>query len=79
MPAVTIRNLTEATHRSLEQRAAEHGRSTEDEIRDIIENAVRLHDRIKLGSELAAIGREFGGVELDIDRDKTSAGTLRLE
>ncbi|HEV7159068.1 MAG TPA: plasmid stabilization protein [Caulobacteraceae bacterium] len=79
MPAVTIRNLPEATHRALKVRAAQHGRSTEAEIRDIIESAVRPQKRIKLGSELAAIGREFGGVELDIERDKTPAGTVSFE
>ena len=76
MPAVTIRNLTEETHRALKVRAAQHGRSTEAEIRNIIENAVRPKDRLKLGSVLAAIGSEFGGVNLDIERDKTPAGTV---
>ena len=33
MPAVTIRNLSEETHRALKLRAAHHGRSTEAEIR----------------------------------------------
>jgi plasmid stability protein len=79
MPAVTIRNLPEATHRALKVRAAQHGRSTEAEIREIIENAVRPQERIKLGSELAAIGREFGGVDLDIARDETPAGTVSFE
>ncbi len=79
MPAVTIRNLPEATHRALKVRAAQHGRSTEAEIRDILESAVRPHGRIKLGSALAAIGREFGGVDLDIERDKTPAGTVSFE
>ncbi|MCV9997957.1 plasmid stabilization protein [Pararhizobium sp. YC-54] len=76
MPAVTIRNLPEATHRALKARAALHGRSTEAEIRAIIESAVRPQERIKLGSELAAIGQEFGGVELEIERDKTPALTV---
>lgn len=40
MPVVTIRNLPEETHRALKQRAASHGRSTEAEIRDILEQAV---------------------------------------
>jgi plasmid stability protein len=79
MPAVTIRNLPEATHRALKVRAAQHGRSTEAEIRDILENAVQPQERIKLGSELAAIGREFGGVELDIERDKAPADTVGFE
>jgi len=79
MPAVTIRNLPEATHRALKVRAAQHGRSTEAEIREIIESAVRPRERVKLGSELAAIGREFGGVDLDIERDKSAAGTVSFE
>jgi antitoxin FitA len=79
MAAVTIRNLPEATHRALKQRAAEHGRSTEAEIREIIENAVRPSGRIMLGAELAAIGREFGGVDLNIERDKVPADTVRFE
>lgn len=79
MPAVTIRNLPDATHRALKARAARNGRSTEAEIRDIIESAVRPEERVKLGSALAAIGREFGGVDLDIERDKTSADTVSFE
>lgn len=79
MPAFTIRNLPDATHRALKARAARNGRSTEAEIRDIIESAVRPEERVKLGSALAAIGREFGGVDLDIERDKTSADTVSFE
>ncbi|WP_372785308.1 Arc family DNA-binding protein [Phenylobacterium sp.] len=79
MSVVTVRNLPEETHRALKVRAAQHGRSTEAEIRAILESAVRPPDRIRLGSVLAAIGREFGGVELDIERDKTPAGTVSFE
>jgi antitoxin FitA len=79
MPAVTIRNLPEETHRALKVRAAQHGRSTEAEIREILENAVRPPERVKLGSELAAIGREFGGVVFDIERGKTPAATVSFE
>ncbi len=60
MPALTIRNLPEETHRALRVRAAEHGRSTEAEIRDILEKAARPEGRVKLGSLLVAIGREAG-------------------
>ena len=76
---MTIRNLPEETHLALKARAAAHGRSTEAEIREILENAVRPQERIKLGSELAAIGRAFGGVDLDIERDTTPAGTVSFE
>lgn len=79
MPAVTIRNLTEETHRALKLRAAQHGRSTEAELREIIEAAVRPPERVKLGSALARIGQEFGGVELDVTRDATAADTVKFE
>lgn len=69
MPSVTVRNLPEATHRALKQRAAEHGRSTEAEIRLILEAAVR--PTRSLGAALAAIGRRAGGVDLDVARDRT--------
>ena len=71
MPAVTVRNLPDETHRALKLRAAQHGRSTEAEIREILEEAVRPRSRVKIGSELAAFGRRFGGLDLDIARDQT--------
>ena len=71
MPAVTVRNLPDETHRALKLRAAQHGRSTEAEIREILEEAVRPRSRVKIGSELAAFGQRFGGLDLDIARDQT--------
>ncbi|MGP4693912.1 FitA-like ribbon-helix-helix domain-containing protein, partial [Agrobacterium cavarae] len=47
MVAVTIRNLSDETHRALRARASYHGRSTEAEIRDILEAAVRPSGRVK--------------------------------
>ncbi len=41
MTAVTIRNLPDATHRALKLRAAQHGRSAEAKMRDILETTVR--------------------------------------
>jgi plasmid stability protein len=79
MASVTIRNLPEETHRALRVRAATHGRSTEAEIRAILENAVRPENRIKLGSLLANIGREVGGVELEIERDRTASEPVSFE
>ncbi len=73
MAAVTVRNLPEETHRALKLRAAQHGRSTEAEIREILENAVRPKARLKIGSELAAFGKRFGGLDVDISRDQTPA------
>lgn len=36
MPAITVRNLPEGTRRALRLRAAQHGRSTEAEVRAIL-------------------------------------------
>ena len=77
MSAVTVRNLPEETHRALKFRAAQHGRSTEAEIRYILENAVR--PKIGLGSMLAAFASEIGGVDLDIQRDKTAVRPVSFE
>ncbi len=69
MPAVTVRNLPEATHRALKLRAAQHGRSTEAEIRDILEPQVLPKAQVRIGSELAALGKRLGGIDLKISRD----------
>jgi plasmid stability protein len=84
MPAVTIRNLSEETHRALRVRAAHHGRSTEAEIRAIIEAAVRPPERIQLGSLLAAIGRDAELSNSDVEalqksRDKIPAKPMIFE
>ena len=71
MAAVTIRNLAEETHRALKQRAARHGQSTEAEIRQILDAAVRAENPLKIGSALAAFGEKHGGVDLDITRDQS--------
>lgn len=79
MASVTVRNLPDETHRALRVLAAGHGRSTESEIRAILESAVRPKRRIKLGSLLAEIGREVGGIDLEIERDKTPTEPIRFE
>jgi plasmid stability protein len=70
MHVVTVRNLPEETHRALKLRAARHERSMEAEIRDILEEAVRPEGRVKIGSELAAFGQRFGGLDLDLTREQ---------
>jgi plasmid stability protein len=79
MPAITIRNIPDETHRALKARARRHGRSAEAEIREILENAVRSEKPVKVGSELAALGRRFGGVELVVERDRAAADTVSFE
>ncbi|MBX5219912.1 FitA-like ribbon-helix-helix domain-containing protein [Rhizobium sp. NLR8a] len=65
-------------------RAATHGRSTEAEIRDILETAVRPPERVKLGSLLASIAREAELTDAEAElfdhlRDKTPADPMRFE
>lgn len=42
MATLTIRNLSEGTRRALKQRAAQHNRSMEAEVRGILEDAVAV-------------------------------------
>jgi plasmid stability protein len=84
MPAVTIRNLSEETHRALKVRAAHHGRSTEAEVRDILERAVRPANRLRIGSAMSALSRDVGLTNADFERlqqgrDRTPATPMTFE
>lgn len=62
MANVNVRNLPDEVHRAIRIQAAHHGRSTEAEIRDILERAAKPEGRVKLGSLLASMAREAGGL-----------------
>jgi plasmid stability protein len=84
MPAVTIRNLSDETHRALKIRAAQHNRSTEAEMRAILEAAVRPEGRLRLGTALAEMSRKIGLTNADVEaldqaRDTEPAEPLRFE
>lgn len=84
MPAVTIRNLADETHRALKIRAAQHNRSTEAEMRAILDAAVRPAGRLRLGTALAEMSRKIGLTNADIDameqtRDTRPAEPMRIE
>lgn len=82
MSTVTIRNLPDEVHRALRVRAASHGRSTEAEIRDILESAVKPAQRIRMGDALAEIGRRIGLTDEDMEyfeRDKTPAEPMSFD
>ena len=79
MSAIVVRNLSAETHRALQARAAQHGRSTEAEVRAILDEAVRPITLVKLGSALAALAQPFGGLDLEISRDRTPAEPITLE
>ena len=84
MAMLTIRNLPDDVHRALRVRAAQHGRSTEAEVREILAVAVKPESRVRLGDALAALGRQIGLTHEDVEllqpvRDKTPAEPLRFE
>lgn len=84
MATITIRSLPDEVHRALRVRAAMHGRSTEAEVRHILEATVRPPERLRMGTELAALGRRAGLTDEDIatieeGRDKTPAEPVRFD
>jgi plasmid stability protein len=83
MPAVTIRNLSEEAHRALKLRAARHNRSTEAEMRFILESTVRPAGRLRLGTALAEKSRLLGLTNADVEaleqaRDREPAEPFRF-
>jgi plasmid stability protein len=77
MAAVTIRNLPEEVHRALKVRAARHDRSTEAEMRAILEAAVRPEGRLRLGTALSEASRELGLTNADIEALESSLEQVR--
>ena len=64
MAQLLVRQLDDDVKEKLQQRARNHGRSTEEEVREILRNAVRSEGGppIGLGTRLAAI---FHGVGIE--------------
>jgi plasmid stability protein len=79
MPAVTIRNLSDETRRALKIRAAQHNRSTEAEMRAILEAAVRPEGRLRLGTALAEMSRKIGLTNVDVDALEQTRGIKPAE
>src|ERR1700737_1525732 len=64
MAQVIVRNLQDAVKRKLKQRAARHGHSMEEEIRDILCDAVKDAGRRRGGFGTEAV-KLFKGIELE--------------
>lgn len=84
MAILTVRNVPDEVHRALRVRAAQHGRSTEAEVREILAAVVKPEKRVRVGDALAAIGRKIGLTNEDFAvfesvRDKTPAKPLSLD
>ncbi len=67
MAQLLVRNLEQQIKARLQRRAKRHGRSMEEEARDILRNALREEEAPAggLGSEIAALFRDTG-LEQDI-------------
>lgn len=67
MASITIRNLDDDIKRRLRVRAAEHGRSMEEEAREILRDVVGdTRPPLNLAQSLRARVAKTGGVDLDI-------------
>ncbi|WP_444452232.1 FitA-like ribbon-helix-helix domain-containing protein [Rhodobacter capsulatus] len=65
MASITIRNLDDDVKRRLRVRAAEHGRSMEEEVRDILRLSVAAPEMPRnLGQAVHARFAALGGVDL---------------
>ena len=73
MSALTGRNFPEDVHLALKHRAKQNGKSTEAEVRAILEEAVRPKQQVGLGTALHEWAMQYGGFELDITRDPAPA------
>jgi len=62
MSQFVVRNLENAVKTRLQRRAKRHGRSMEEEVREILRNAVREEDAVTggLGTEISAMFRKCG-------------------
>ena len=84
MAMLTVRNLPDDVHRALRMQAALHGRSTEAEVREILAAAVKPESRLRMGDALAALSRDLGLINADVDalnavRDPKPAEPMVLE
>ena len=84
MAMLSVRNLPDDVHRALRIRAAQHGNSTEAEVREILANAVKPETRVHVGDALAALGRKIGLTNEDFEvfdqvREKTPIEPMKFE
>jgi antitoxin FitA len=67
MASITIRQLEETTKRKLRMRAARHGRSMEQEAREILKSALnKPEEQPDLGEAIRRRFAKYGGVDLKI-------------
>jgi antitoxin FitA len=83
MAMLTVRNLPDEVHRALRLRAAQHGCSTEAEVRKILLEAVQPSGRMHMGDALWDAARRAGVSDADVEallqtRDRSPAQPMAL-
>ncbi|MDD2721866.1 MAG: plasmid stability protein [Gallionella sp.] len=79
MRTITVRNLPDEVHRALRVRAAMHSRSTEAEIRAILEAVAQPPERLRIGSALAELGRQAGLTDAELTQARQARVRLPAE
>ena len=84
MAAIHIRNIPEDILQGLKALAVSHGRSTEAEVREILEAAVKPAKRIRMGEALWNLGRKVGLTDEEVTaiesaRDRTPAEPISFD
>ena len=81
MASITVRNLDDGLKRRLRVRAAENGRSMEQEARDILRAALDedAAPTRNLGTAIHELFRPFGGVELEIPHSEPMRNPPRFD
>jgi antitoxin FitA len=80
MATLTIRQLDDKTKSKLRVRAAQHGRSMEQEAREILRSALRTSPaaRENLGKAILERFAPLGGVDLELPRRDPIRQTVRI-
>ncbi len=74
MKTITVRELQDDVYRGLQAHAAQHGRSIEDEVREILTLIVHPENHLRLGDALAALSSQLGLTNEDVEMLEQRAG-----
>ncbi len=78
MTVLTVRGLSDETHRALKLRARSHGRSVEAEMRRIIADALQP-EYPGIGTRLASFWRENADFDLHVEREYEAPRSLSFD
>jgi plasmid stability protein len=67
MGMMTVRNIPDEVHNALKARAKRNNRSTEAEVRAILEEVTRAETGLQMGDALSALGHRIGLADDDFD------------